>query len=54
MDLAQALHTAARRYCADQYNHWVIRYSELTRAGRDHPSDGYHDTSEALGILFNL
>jgi hypothetical protein len=51
MNLAQALHTAARRSCNEQYNYWATQYSEISRAGRDRAADGYHYTSEALGVF---
>ncbi len=51
MNLAQALHTAARRYCNEQYNHWAAQYSEISRAGRDRTADGYHYTPEALDVF---
>ena len=49
MNLTQALHTAARRYCNERYEHWAVRYSELARDGRDR--DGYNYTPEALRIF---
>lgn len=51
MNLAQALHTAARRYCNEQFLHWATRYSAICRAGRDRAADRYHYTSEALGVF---
>lgn len=51
MNLAQALHTAARRYCNEQYDHWAIKYSEISLAGHDRAADGYHYTTEALGVF---
>ncbi|MEL6383142.1 MAG: hypothetical protein AAFQ89_11975 [Cyanobacteria bacterium J06626_18] len=35
MNLAQALHTAARRYCINQHTYWATRYSEISSADRD-------------------
>jgi hypothetical protein len=51
VNLAQAIHTEARRYCNEQYNHWASRYSEICREGRDRAADGYQYTSEALGVF---
>ncbi len=51
VNLAQALHTAARRYCNERYTHWTTQYAEICRAGRDRATDGYHYTSEALGVF---
>lgn len=51
MNLAQSLHTAARRYCNEQFNHWATKYSAICRAGRDRAADRYHYTPEALGVF---
>ena len=52
MNLAQAaLHTAARRYCHEQYDRWTEQYAQVVRAGRDRAADGYNYTPEALGIF---
>jgi hypothetical protein len=51
MNLAQALHTIARRYCNEQHNHRASQYSEISRAGRYRAADGYHRTAEALDVF---
>jgi hypothetical protein len=53
MNLAQALHTAARRYCVDQVAYWSNRYSELGRQGKDRvdTDDGWTYTPEALATF---
>lgn len=43
---AQALHTAARRYCNEHYTHWCKQYSLVSNSGR--AVDGYHYTEKAL------
>jgi hypothetical protein len=47
MNLAQALHATARRYCDEHYTRWTEKYSELPNGGRD----GYDYTWAALGIF---
>jgi hypothetical protein len=51
MNLGQALHTAARRYCLDQHAFWCERYSEGVRRGGDRQREGCHYTDEALTIF---
>ena len=51
MNLAQALHTAARRYCNDQYEHWTTRYAKIIRAGCDRTANDYDYTPEALDVF---
>jgi hypothetical protein len=51
VNLAQSLHTAARRYCIEQFNHWVTEYSAICRAGRERAAGGYHYILEALGAF---
>ncbi len=53
MNLAQALHTAARRYCIDQFAFWSNRYSELDRQGKNRldTDDGWEYTAEALATF---
>lgn len=46
MNLAQALHTAARRYCMEKYNYWTAEYSKIVFSGRDR--NGYDYTPRAL------
>ncbi|MFB3429826.1 MAG: hypothetical protein ACFHWZ_15910 [Phycisphaerales bacterium] len=47
--LAQALHTAARRYCDQQYRYWTEQYYELMRSGGDRAGPNY--TPAALDIF---
>lgn len=49
MNLAQALHTAARRYCVEGFDYWATQYAEIVRAGRDRK--GYNYTREALAVF---
>src|SRR5271166_988921 len=46
MNTAQALHSAARRYCIDNHRHWTHVYATIPNHGR--ASDGYHYSSKAL------
>ncbi len=46
MNAAQALHTAARRYCAERYGHWMTRYAGLDERHAARHGGGY--TPEAL------
>jgi hypothetical protein len=49
MNLAQALHATARRYCDEHYSRWARLYSKLPNHGRD--ADYYHYTKEALATF---
>lgn len=53
MNLAQSIHTAARRYCIDQFAYWSNRYSILDRQGanRIERGDGWEYSPEALTIF---
>ncbi|MBW3543251.1 MAG: hypothetical protein KY476_23600 [Planctomycetes bacterium] len=51
MEAAVGVHTAARRYCLEQYSLWAGRYAEIVRRGRDRERDGYHYTPEALAMF---
>jgi len=51
MEIGAAVHTAARRYCLERYAHWVQRYAEIVRRGRDRERDGYNYTPEALATF---
>ncbi len=33
MNLAQALHIAARRYCIEKFNYWTAEYSKIVFHG---------------------
>jgi hypothetical protein len=46
MNAAQALHSAARRYCLDRHHHWCEVYSTVPNQGR--AADGYHYSPKAL------
>lgn len=56
MTPALALHTAARRYCLDQFAYWWSIYSEILEAGRGRASDGYNYSEESLRVFprYNL
>jgi len=49
MDTSIALHTAARRFCADQHYRWSIEYSQLTESGDDR--DGMRYTPAAYRLF---
>lgn len=49
MSPAEALHTFARRYCADRFRRWTEEYSRLADAGRERLGSDY--TQEAYGIF---
>ena len=49
MNLAQALHATARRYCDEHHCRWAMLYSKLPNYGRE--SDDYHYTKEALATF---
>lgn len=55
MDKLTALHTAARRFCQDEFSKWLERYSALERAGRVEVRQagrvGWDYTEEAYGIF---
>jgi hypothetical protein len=51
VNIALALHTAARRYCLDRYAFWCERYAEIANRAGDRESDGYHYTPEALSTF---
>lgn len=46
MNSAQALHSAARRYCIEKYHSWCEIYAALPKQGR--AGDGYHYSPKAL------
>ena len=49
MDLAQLLHTTARRYCMEKHSYWTAEYSKLVSASRDR--NGFYYTDKALRIF---
>jgi hypothetical protein len=53
MNLAQAMHVAARRYCSDQFGYWSNRYAILDRQGtnRVETDDSWEYSPEALAIF---
>jgi hypothetical protein len=51
MNESLSLHTAARRYCLQQFTYWCERYSEIVRKEADRQCDGYHYTAEALATF---
>jgi len=48
LPLPCALHTAARRYCLEQYAYWSKKYAELAQARGDRQRDDPHRTREVL------
>jgi hypothetical protein len=52
MELALALHTAARRFCANQHHRWSAEYSALCKTGKDRIKGNYSEYSEAAYRLF--
>jgi hypothetical protein len=54
MDLPLALHTAARRFCADQHYRWSLEYSQLTESGEDRVGMGYTPTAYRLFPRYRL
>lgn len=48
---AEALHTAARRYCIERFHYWTTRYSEIVSRGADRQRAGGNYTPEALEIF---
>jgi len=46
VNTAQALHSAARRYCIDKHRYWCEAYARLLKQGR--AGDGYHYSPTAL------
>src|ERR1700676_4258214 len=52
MDLPFALHTAARRFCADQHSRWSGEYMPLVESGEDRLGKDYSKYSKAAYGLF--
>ncbi|MDJ1181629.1 hypothetical protein [Roseofilum casamattae] len=50
MNLAQALHTAARRYCMEKHRYWSEEYSKLAKV-RYHRSFGNYYTTKELKVF---
>jgi hypothetical protein len=51
MNAARAIHTAARRYCLQQYSLWTKRYAEIVRTRGERGADGYHYSAEELATF---
>lgn len=54
MDLPQALHTAARRFCADQHNRWSREYKRLLDSGQDRVAGDYSNAAYGLFPRYRL
>jgi hypothetical protein len=54
MDLPHALHTGARRFCADQHYRWSLEYSRLTESGADRAGMGYTSAAYRLFPRYRL
>jgi hypothetical protein len=54
MDLPLALHTAARRFCANQHDHWSTEYRPLSDSGQDRVGMGYSIAAYRLFPRYRL
>jgi hypothetical protein len=54
MDFVFALHTAARRFCADQHYRWSVEYSRLMESGEDRAGAGYTPAAYRLFPRYRL
>lgn len=54
MDLSVALHTAARRFCANQHYRWSLEYMSLCKAGLDRVGSSYSEAAYALFPRYRL
>ena len=54
MDLPLALHTAARRFCANQHSRWWEEYRPLVESGQDRVGMGYSKTAYSLFPRYRL
>jgi len=54
MDLPLALHTGARKFCADQHYRWSVEYSRLTESGKDRAGMGYTPAAYRLFPRYRL
>jgi hypothetical protein len=54
MDLSVALHTAVRRFCANQHYRWSLEYMPLCKAGLDRVGSGYSEAAYALFPRYRL
>jgi hypothetical protein len=54
MNFSLALHTAARRFCADQHFRWSVEYSRLSESGEDRSGMGYTPAAYRLFLRYRL
>jgi hypothetical protein len=54
MDLRLAIHTAARRFCADQHYRWSVEYMALCKSGLDRVKGGYSERAYELFPRYRL
>ena len=54
MNLPLALHTAARRFCADRHYRWAAEYMELCKSGSDRAGSDYSDSAYGLFPRYRL
>jgi hypothetical protein len=54
MNLPQALHTAARRFCANQHYHWSLEYKRLLGSGQDRVAGDYSNAAYGLFPRYRL
>jgi len=52
MDQTLAMHTAARRFCSDQFAHWADEYTRLDHAGKTRADGAPGEYSEQAYRLF--
>lgn len=54
MDLPQALHTAARRFCSNQHYRWSGEYKQLLDSGQDKVAGDYSNAAYGLFPRYRL
>jgi hypothetical protein len=54
MDLTAALHTAARRFCANQHFQWSQQYIQLVESGQDRVGKDYSQAAYKLFPRYRL
>jgi hypothetical protein len=54
MDLPNALHTAARMFCANQHGQWLREYAPLIESGKERVGMGYSKAAYSLFPRYRL
>ena len=54
MSPAEKLHTHARRYCMERFDHWATKYSKLAKGGGDRVGAGYTDKAYSMFPRYNV